>query len=57
MKAVRAEDRPMTPSADQVRLAHLSAILRAIALSRKDSGLLLRRLADAYEMSAVGPVG
>jgi hypothetical protein len=47
----------MTPSADQVRLAHLSAILRAIALSRKDFGFLLRRLADAYEMSALRLAG
>lgn len=41
------------PATNQAQLLELCSMLRAIAVSRKQSGALLRLMADTYEIRAV----
>ena len=43
-----------TPSVTPSQLLELCSMLRSIAESRKESGTLLRRMAEAYEFRAIG---
>lgn len=42
-----------TPPATAAQLLELCSMLRSIAESRKDSGTLLRQMAEAYEFRAI----
>jgi hypothetical protein len=41
-----------TPAATQAQLIELCSMLRAIAVSRKDAGTVLRQMAETYEVRA-----
>ena len=42
------------PSATPAQLLELCSMLRSIAESRRDSGALLRQMAEIYEFRAIG---